>query len=228
MADVNPNQDLRFKEIMKRVIPASYFLVLLYSVKTILHCQCWYFVPKVGQVLQTLSSNILYSLLALVVVYVIGFYINTLASEIERFLYCINLISRPSKKALSNKRRLKRENVSQIVSDSKVKVPDIDSVCQEQAKKILFFVKDNISRRDNIVEDFYYQSIMARNLFVAHLLASLSSFILLQGIIDKIVPNWFLFTVIVLLAICMYREWRRKNFLYVHNVFVEYLREHKE
>lgn len=25
MADVNPNQDLRFKEIMKRLIPGAYF-----------------------------------------------------------------------------------------------------------------------------------------------------------------------------------------------------------
>lgn len=28
MADVNPNQDLRFKEIMKRVIPGAYFFFI--------------------------------------------------------------------------------------------------------------------------------------------------------------------------------------------------------
>lgn len=227
MADVNPIQDLRFKEIMKRVIPASYFLVLLYSVKTILHCQCWSFVPKVGIVLATLSSNIFYSLLALVVVYVIGFCINTLASEVERFLYRCKIISRPSKKVLGKKRRLKRDDVAKIVSASKVKVPDVDAICQEQAKKILYFAKDNISRRDNIVEDFYYHSIMARNLFVAHLLFVVS-LLFFQGIIEKIASNWFLFIVLTLLAICIYNEWIRKNKLYVHNVFVEYLKEHKE
>lgn len=37
MADVNPNQDFRFKEIMKRIIPASYFMILLFTINTALN-----------------------------------------------------------------------------------------------------------------------------------------------------------------------------------------------
>lgn len=223
MADVNPNQDYRFKEIMKRIIPASYFVVLVYVAKHVLGCEFYDWVPKMDEIFQTLSSNILYGMLALVVVYVIGFVMNNLASDIERGLYRCG-ISRPSRLVLTTKRRLSEEEVKSIVADSKIPVPSFDAICQEQAKKIFYFAKDHISRKDNLVEDFYYQSIIARNLLMAHLFAVLSVF-LLDGVVEKLLTEWFFVFVMLGIEIILWREWRRKNKLYAHNVFVEYLKE---
>lgn len=225
MADVNPNQDYRFKEIMKRMIPASYFLVLVYVAKHVFECEFYDWVPKMDEVFQTLSSNVLYGMLALVVVYVIGFVMNNLASDIERCLYRWGL-SRPSKLTLAKNARLGEDEVKTIVVDSKIQVPSFDTICQEQAKKIFYFAKDHISRKDNLVEDVYYQSIIARNLLMAHFFAILSVF-LLDGVVGKMLSEWFFIFAILGIAFVLWREWRRKNKLYAHNVFVEYLKEKK-
>lgn len=223
MADVNPNQDFRFKEIMKRIIPASYFMILVYFSKHVLECEFYEWVPKMNEVFKTLSSNILYGMLALVVVYVLGFVMNNLASNIERLLYRCG-ISRPSRLVLSKGHRLSEENVKTIVADSKIIVPALDAICQEQAKKIFNFVKDHVSRKDNLVEDFYYQSIIARNLLTAHLFAAIS-ISLLENVKEKMLSEWFFFVVFLGVGIVLWCEWRRKNRLYAHNIFVEYLKE---
>ena len=49
---------------------------------------------------------------------------------------------------------------------------------------------------------------------------------LLSGFINNSLIEFFIFAILGI-AFVLWREWRRKNKLYAHNVFVEYLKEKK-
>lgn len=80
MADVNPNQDLRFKEIMKRIIPAGYLFSYIYlSIELFSDggsSESFQNILGLGRGLNDVVSFAMLTIL----VYVAGFVINYIAS----------------------------------------------------------------------------------------------------------------------------------------------------
>ena len=219
MADVNANQGLRFKEIMKRVIPGGYLFTFVYLSET------WFgneqesesFV-KIMNLGSDLSEGAKYAMLA-IVVYVVGVLINYLASLCERLLYKSRLLKRPSQKILNDDTDEYKvngiERIREEFNDHLFK----GVVCQEQAHRIVNIIKGRINRKDNMVEEMYHQSILARNLLSAQIISVLVGLFFNYKVFTM--PYIFLCTILSLL---FYWEWRRKNFVYMRNIFQEDLK----
>lgn len=54
-------------------------------------------------------------------------------------------------------------------------------VCEQQAKQIVNTIKGRINRKDNMVEEMYHQSVLARNLLAAQFLGcAIIAFLILR------------------------------------------------
>lgn len=218
MADVNPNQDLRFKEIMKRVIPGAYFFSYIYIVWKLVTTEPICFQQQLSNVTNNVNNGVEVALW-LLVTYIGGFVINSMASFFERNL-CYRLFNRPSKKVLTFGGKDEIEGADNIIKDSKVRL-SFRSITNDEARCILRFVKNHIARKDNLVEEMYHQSIMARNLCMSHFLAMFISYFLVPNLLAS--STYVIMSIFLLLI--FWKEWRRKNLVYVRNVFTEYLQE---
>ena len=218
MADVNPNQDLRFKEIMKRVIPGAYFFSYIYIVWKLVTTEPICFQQQLSNVTNNVNDGVEVALW-LLVTYIVGFVINSMASFFERNL-CYRLFNRPSKKVLTFGGKDEIEGADNIIKDSKVRL-SFRSITNDESRCILRFVKNHIVRKDNLVEEMYHQSIMARNLCMSHFLAMFISYFFVPNLLAS---STYVIVSIFLLLI-FWKEWRRKNLVYVRNVFTEYLQE---
>lgn len=218
MADVNPNQDLRFKEIMKRVIPGAYFFSYIFIVWKLVTTKPICFLQQLSNVTNNVNDGVEVALW-LLVTYIGGFVINSMASFWERNL-CYRLFNRPSKKVLTFGGKDEIEGADNIIKDSKVCL-SFRSISNDESRRILRFVKNHIARKDNLVEEMYHQSIMARNLCMSHFLAMFISYFFVP---DLLASSTYVIVSIFLLLI-FWKEWRRKNLVYVRNIFAEYLQE---
>ena len=216
MADVNPNQDLRFKEIMKRVIPGAYFFSYIYIVWKLVTTEPICFQQQLSNVTNNVNDGVEVALW-LLVTYIGGFVINSMASFWERNV-CYRLFNRPSKKVLTFGGKDEIEGADNIIKDSKVCL-SFRSISNDESRRILRFVKNHIARKDNLVEEMYHQSIMARNLCMSHFLAMFISYFFVPNLLAS---STYVIVSIFLLLI-FWNEWRRKNLVYVRNIFTEYL-----
>ena len=66
-------------------------------------------------------------------------------------------------------------------------------------------------------QEFYYQTILARNLFFGHMFSS----VLLTIIIGW---SWTLFLSSLIIAVLFCWQWWKMNLVYVKKIFVEYLK----
>lgn len=155
----------------------------------------------------------------LLVTYIGGFVINSMASFLERNV-CYRLFNRPSKKVLTFGGKDEIEGADNVIKDSKVRL-SFRSITNDESRCVLRFVKNNIVRKDNLVEEMYHQSIMARNLCMSHFLAMFISYFFVP---DLLASSTYVIVSIFLLLI-FWKEWRRKNLVYVRNIFTEYLQE---
>lgn len=218
MADVNPNQDLRFKEIMKRVIPGAYFFSYIFIVWKLVTTKSICFLQQLSNVTNNVNDGVEVALW-LLVTYIGGFVINSMASFLERNV-CYRLFNRPSKKVLTFGGKDEIEGADNVIKDSKVRL-SFRSITNDESRCVLRFVKNNIVRKDNLVEEMYHQSIMARNLCMSHFLAMFISYFFVP---DLLASSTYVIVSIFLLLI-FWKEWRRKNLVYVRNIFTEYLQE---
>lgn len=216
MADVNPNQDLRFKEIMKRVIPGAYFFSCIYIVWKLVTTEPIYLQQQLSNVTNNVNDGVEVALW-LLVTYIVGFVINSMASFWERNV-CYRLFNRSSKKVLTFGGKDEIEGADNIIKDSKVCL-SFRSISNDESRRILRFVKNHIARKDNLVEEMYHQSIMARNLCMSHFLAMFISYFFVPNLLAS---STYVIVSIFLLLI-FWKEWRRKNLVYVRNIFTEYL-----
>lgn len=218
MADVNPNQDLRFKEIMKRVIPGAYFFSYIYIVWKLVTTEPICFQQQLSNVTNNVNDGVEVALW-LLLTYIGGFVINSMASFFERNL-CYRLFNRPSKKVLTFGGKDEIEGADNIIKDSKVRL-SFRTITNDESRCVLRFVKNHIVRKDNLVEEMYHQSIMARNLCMSHFLAMFISYFFVPNLLAS---STYVIVFIFLLLI-FWKEWRRKNLVYVRNIFTEYLQE---
>lgn len=147
--------------------------------------------------------------------YIIGYLLNVIASGFERYLYEKEWLKRPSLHVLQK-------------WDKEYYIKDCDYIFKtlgftntfSSENTRLAFRKAKMSIKWNdVMDNFYLQSIIARNILVAHLVVTVACAVVL--IINL---SWTMCVTMIILALitrCLFLNWRRRSFLYVERVFAE-------
>lgn len=196
----------RWQETIKILIPGFYILICA----GVEYFTLYFPNNDLCELIEKLSGIII--ILMFFLAFVIGYINEILSGIIEYVLYMLG-IPRPSRLVLNNaierfsiaKNDELRQNL-QISANEK-----IDNKC---AAKSLAAAKQATEMEK--YQEYYYQSILARNLFFGHLF----SFILFIAINDW---SWFTMAIGLVVTILFGWQWWKMNLTYVKNVFVKYL-----
>lgn len=91
-----------------------------------------------------------------------------------------------------------------------------DSVDNVKSAKALAQAKQSINMDE--CQEFYYQSVLSRNLFFAHLFTSIIMF-------STIGWSWLLLLFAVSVGLLLCWQWWKMNLVYVKKIFSEYLKD---
>lgn len=204
----------KFQDILKIVIPGLY---LEFAISVVI-----YMTDSDGQYVPTELLNMLKTPFANAIAvflpfggYIIGYLLNVIASGFERYLYEKEWLKRPSLHVLQK-------------WDKEYYVKDCDYIFKtlgftntfSSENTRLAFRKAKMSIKWNdVMDNFYLQSIIARNILVAHLVVTVACTVVL--IINL---SWAMCVTMIILALiarCLFLNWRRRSFLYVERVFAE-------
>lgn len=204
----------KFQDILKIVIPGLY---LAFAISVVI-----YKTDSDGQYVPTELLNMLKTPFANAIAvflpfggYIIGYLLNVIASGFERYLYGKEWLKRPSLHVLQK-------------WDKEYYVKDCDyifktlgftnTISSENTRLAFRKAKMSIKWND-LMDNFYLQSIIARNILVAHLVVTVACAVVL--IINL---SWTMCVTMIILALitrCLFLNWRRRSFLYVERVFAE-------
>lgn len=204
----------KFQDILKIVIPGLY---LAFAISVVI-----YMTDSDGQYVPNELLNMLKTPFANAIAvflpfggYIIGYLLNVVASGLERFAYEKEWLKRPSLHVLQK-------------WDKEYYVKDCDYIFKtlgftntfSSENTRLAFRKAKMSIKWNdVMDNFYLQSIIARNILVAHLVVTVACAVVL--IINL---SWTMCVTMIILALitrCLFLNWRRRSFLYVERVFAE-------
>lgn len=204
----------KFQDILKIVIPGLY---LAFAISVVI-----YMTDSDGQYVPTELLNMLKTPFANAIAvflpfggYIIGYLLNVIASGFERYLYEKEWLKRPSFHVLQK-------------WDKEYYVKDCDYIFKtlgftntfSSENTRLAFRKAKMSIKWNdVMDNFYLQSIIARNILVAHHVVTVACAVVL--IINL---SWTMCVTMIILALitrCLFLNWRRRSFLYVERVFAE-------
>lgn len=197
----------RWQETIKILIPGFYMVVFLGIAYFFKNCTLDKdVIESIGKLSAILIA------LSLFLAFVVGFVNELISGGMEYLMYCW-CIPRPSRVILNE--TFTRFRISKI-SDLKVKldISSIRKVDNKMAAKCLRTAKQAIDK-DKCIE-YYYQSVLARNLFFAHVIVSIV--ILFMNF------SWTLLSAMIGLAALLCWQWWKMNLVYVKNIFVEYLK----
>ena len=145
--------------------------------------------------------------------FIVGYINEIISGGIEYMLYCCGL-PRPSRLVLNNS--FKRFSIEKICDlRYKLQLPETGFIDNAKAAKGLAQAKQ--ATEIDKYQEFYYQSVLARNLFFGHMFSS----VLLSIIIGW---SWTLFLSTLIIAVLLCWQWWKMNLVYVKKIFVEYLR----
>lgn len=151
-------------------------------------------------------------MLILLGAFIIGYINEIISGGIEYILYCLGL-PRPSRLVLNNSFKrfsiVKNHDLRQ-----KLQLPELDFIDNTKAAKGLAQAKQ--ATEIDKFQEFYYQSVLARNLFFGHIFSSVLLII--------IGWSWTLFLAIFIIAALLCWQWWKMNLVYVKKIFVEYLK----
>ena len=151
--------------------------------------------------------------LLLFVAFIVGFVNEVVSGEIEYLMYRLG-VPRPSLLILKNVFcRYCVYDISKL--KEKLSIDHDERINNEKAATCLRKAKQSIDME--ICKELYYQSVLSRNLFVAHLIVA---FLILIFVSFSFKILFFLLVLSVLLG----WQWWKMNMVYVKNIFVEFLR----
>lgn len=144
--------------------------------------------------------------------YIVGYIINICTSYIERVVYRIKKLKRPSQIVLGFNEDYRLKDVPKILAHY-----GINEVNEQTAHKAFLLAKEEITQSDRINTHFE-QSTFARNIAGVQLLYTLIAFVSmffggLYSLISFVISA-------VLFVICLY-NWRRQSCVYAKYVFSE-------
>lgn len=204
----------KFQDILKIVIPGLY---LAFAISVVI-----YLTDSDGQYVPTELLNMLKTPFANAIAvflpfggYIVGYLLNLIASGLERLVYEKEWLKRPSLHVLQ------KWDKEYYVKDCECifKTLGFTNTCSSENTRLAFRKAKMSIKWNDVIENFYLQSIMARNILMAHLVATFACAVVL--IINI---SWALcvtMTLLALIAFCLFLNWRRRSFLYVERVFAE-------
>lgn len=209
----------RFQEIMKMVVPGFLLIIFVVLFNSAYEVELYGEIGKAAKHIQPLPHNLLVIVLPFIA-FIIGYIVNMVASFCERYSYKLNIIDRPSHKLLKNETLFTKEQRKKLVG--LINHPDEYNICREQAGRIFKKVKE-IHKRSHDVDEFYYQSMMARNIFGAYSVGMLYGIIMVFRKSLSFPEYGWLWVSSVVLWICLFLQWERNNKTYARILMSEYL-----
>lgn len=201
----------KFSDILRMIIPGLYFITLSLGISVDLEIirideETPFFKP-----LTSTFANVIVILLPFLG-YIVGYIINICSSYMERLVYRIKKMKRPSQIVLGFNEDYRLKDVSKILAHY-----GINEVNEQTTHKAFLLAKEEISQSDRINTHFE-QSTFARNIAGVQLLYTLIAFVSmffggLYSLISFVISA-------VLCVICLY-NWRRQSCVYAKYVFSE-------
>lgn len=198
----------RWQETIKILIPGFYILC---SIGMGYFCTHYQIDKDMCESISKISAILI--ILILLGAFIVGYINEIISGSIEYILYCCGL-PRPSRLVLNNS--FKRFSIVQNRDlRHKLQLPETGFIDNAKAAKGLAQAKQ--ATEIDKYQEFYYQSVLARNLFFGHLFTS----VLLTIIIGC---SWTLLLLILIIAVLFCWQWWKMNLVYVKKLFVEYLK----
>lgn len=198
----------RWQETIKILIPGFYILC---SIGMEYFCTHYQMDKDMCESISKISAILI--MLILLGAFIVGYINEIISGGIEYILYCCGL-PRPSRLVLNNS--FKRFS---IVKNSdlrqKLQLPESGFIDNAKAAKGLAQAKQATETDKH--QEFYYQSVLARNLFFGHLFSSIFLVIIMDW-------SWALFLSILFIAALLCWQWWKMNLVYVKKIFIEYLK----
>lgn len=201
----------KFSDILRMIIPGLYFITLSLGICVDLEIIRIDEEPPFFKLLTSTFANVIVILLPFLG-YIVGYIINICSSYMERLVYRIKKMKRPSQIVLGFNEDYRLKDVSKILAHY-----GINEVNEQTAHKAFLLAKEEISQSDRINTHFE-QSTFARNIAGVQLLYTLIAFVSmffggLYSLISFVISA-------VLCVICLY-NWRRQSCVYAKYVFSE-------
>lgn len=201
----------KFSDILRMIIPGLYFITLCLGTSVDLGIIRIDEATPFFKLLTSTFANVIVILLPFLG-YIVGYIINICTSYIERVVYRIKKLKRPSQIVLGFNEDYRLKDVPKILAHY-----GINEVNEQTAHKAFLLAKEEIPQSDRINTHFE-QSAFARNIAGVQLLFTLIAFasIFFGGLYSLIS---FVISA-VLCVICLY-NWRRQSCVYAKYVFSE-------
>lgn len=201
----------KFSDILRMIIPGLYFITLSLGISVDLEIIRIDEETPFFKLLTSTFANVIVILLPFLG-YIVGYIINICSSYMERLVYRIKKMKRPSQIVLGFNEDYRLKDVSKILAHY-----GINEVNEQTAHKAFLLAKEEISQSDRINTHFE-QSTFARNIAGVQLLFTLIAFASmffggLYSLISFVISA-------VLCVICLY-NWRRQSCVYAKYVFSE-------
>lgn len=201
----------KFSDILRMIIPGLYFITLSLGISVDLEIIRIDEETPFFKLLTSTFANVIVILLPFLG-YIAGYIINICSSYMERLVYRIKKMKRPSQIVLGFNEDYRLKDVSKILAHY-----GINEVNEQTAHKAFLLAKEEISQSDRINTHFE-QSTFARNIAGVQLLFTLIAFASmffggLYSLISFVISA-------VLCVICLY-NWRRQSCVYAKYVFSE-------
>lgn len=203
----------RFQDILRMVIPGLYLITLCFIFFVWVG---WIDVSDRSTILSLIKSSFA-NTMALILPFmgfVIGYIINVLSSYFERIIYRIPEVTRPSAYVLRGKNKNYHiDNLDQL--KGKICIGEVNN---DNANKAFQNAKEAL-RKDENINVFYAQSILARNLSGCQILFTIICIICI--FINWRLSLWWGLGSFLLSAIMVYNWWRQRC-VYAKYVFAAY------
>lgn len=201
----------KFSDILRIIIPGLYFITLSLGISVDLEIIRIDEETPFFKLLTSTFANVIVILLPFLG-YIVGYIINICSSYMERLVYRIKKMKRPSQIVLGFNEDYRLKDVSKILAHY-----GINEVNEQTAHKAFLLAKEEISQSDRINTHFE-QSTFARNIAGVQLLYTLIAFVSmffggLYSLISFVISA-------ILCVICLY-NWRRQSCVYAKYVFSE-------
>ena len=198
----------RWQEIIKIIIPGFYLLFGI-GISVLINHNA--FDKGIVETVGKFSAVLL--VLLFFAAFVVGYINEIISGGLEYLMYHWG-IPRPSRLILNN-----RFTRFQIVRNHELRnkfgLLRNGFVDNGKAAKALVQAKQSINMDG--CQEFYYQSVLSRNLFFVHLFTSIIMFFILGW-------SWILFVFTVSVGLLLYWQWWKMNLVYVKKIFSEYLK----
>lgn len=198
----------RWQETIKILIPGFYILC---SIGMGYFCTHYQIDKDMCESISKISAILI--MLILMGAFIVGYINEIISGGIEYIFYWCGL-PRPSRLVLNNS--FKRFSIVQNRDLwHKLQLPETGLIDNGKAAKGLAQAKQ--ATEIDKYQEYYYQSVLARNLFFGHIFSS----VLLTIIIGC---SWTLLLSILIIAVLFCWQWWKMNLVYVKKIFVEYLK----